>query len=312
MHLDFTFVLSNLLGLFLLIGVGYTCLHWNILPQSALPILSTLLIDITMPCTCFIALAGRTYDAAFLKSGLIIIFIGFVVYGLSLIADLLLTRPLRIRKTHRGLWAFAATFPNSGFMGYPVILALTNEEGLALAVLFGISCTLICFTFGALAINRDNTDASNQQNLLSILVQPVNIATVLSLIFYVGQIPIAEPVRTAITDLSNVTTPLSMMVCGMELAKNSGRDLFTDPDAYSCALMRLIVSPLIALAALNCFTFSNPLIIPVVIITLAMPCAGLTTIFAESFHLDTGFAAKAFFLTNAASLITIPLICMLL
>ncbi len=312
MHLDILFVLSNLLGLFLLMGIGYACLHWNILPQNAMQIFSALLMDITLPCTCFITLASRTYDAEFLKSGIIIVIIGFLVYGLSLAADLLLTRPLKIRRAHRGLWAFAATFPNNGFMGYPIILALTNEEGLALAVIFAIPFTVICYIFGALAVSRDNEDASTRLSLRSILVQPVNLAIVLSIVFYLGQIPIAEPVRIAVTNLSNVTTPLSMMVCGMALSRSTGRSLLTDRDAYTCTVMRLILSPLITIAALKLFSFPNPLIVPVVIITMAMPCAGVTTLYAEIYHSDTDFAAKVSFLTNAAALLTIPLICMLL
>ena len=62
MHLDFWEVLSNLLGLFLLIAVGYGAVRLDIVPAGASGVLSRLLLKIALPCTVFTSLL-RPYVA---------------------------------------------------------------------------------------------------------------------------------------------------------------------------------------------------------------------------------------------------------
>src|SRR5699024_9493467 len=73
--LDIGEVFSNLLGLFLLIGVGYGAVRFRVLPASASKLFSQLLMNVTLPATVLTSLV-QPYDPAFLSSGLLEVALG--------------------------------------------------------------------------------------------------------------------------------------------------------------------------------------------------------------------------------------------
>ena len=188
--LDIRDVFSNLFGLFLLIGVGYGTVRLRVLPASASKMLSSLLMNVTMPATIFTSLV-RPYDPAFLRAGLLEVVLGLALYILYGVISALLARPFRVTRERRGLWTFACAFNNNGFMGFPIALALFGEEGLALAVFLGIPFNLLAYTTGATLICMDRSAAGDAPPVSwrSILLTVVNGATLLGLILYAAQIP---------------------------------------------------------------------------------------------------------------------------
>ena len=312
MNLDFFFVFANLISLFLLIAAGYAAMRLHMIPDHASPVLSALLMRITLPATIFISLATKQYDPGFLSDSIAILLIGFPLYGGMLLLFYKIAEFIHVQENHRGLWAFGVAFSNNGFMGFPIILALLGSDGLALAVVYNIAFNLTLYTIGVVIISRDSTAENQGIDLKKTLLSEINLAVLLSLIFYLGRIPLLSFTGSALTQLSNITTPLSMFITGMALAGNSGRALLTDRDAYSCAISRLLLHPIATLLLLRLIPELNPLIFQVVILTAAMPTPGVMTVLAESYHSDLRFAAKASFVSNILSIATIPLICLLL
>ena len=258
MQLDIGMVFSSLIGLFLLMGVGWVSVKAKIVPPSASAPMSSLLLKVTLPCTIFSSLATREFDSAFLVDGVIIIVIGLVLFPLYAALSWGISKVLKVPAGRRGIWSFGATFCNNGFMGFPVALALFGEEGLALAVMFGVPFNLLVYTLGVRMVCADCGTDAQPVNLVRTLLSNINIALILSLIFYVGQIPLPEALMTPVTHLSNVTTPLSMFVTGMTLASGKGTELFRDKDAYTATGMRLIVVPLLTWAVMSLLPLSQP------------------------------------------------------
>lgn len=306
-------VFSNLAGLFLLIAVGYAAVKLRILPASSTKLLSNLLMQITLPATVLVSLV-RPFDPSFIQEGVLIVVIGtglFLLYGLlaALLAPL-----FRVPQGRRGVWIFSGMFSNNGFMGFPVALALFQEEGLALAVFLGIPFNLLAYTLGPRLMCMDHgaEDTGPAPSWRSILFTSVNCATILGLVLYLAQISIPSVLSTPLTHLSNITTPLSMLVTGMNLTGGRVSDLVRDRDAFSISFLRLILFPVITWAILCLLPISNPLLVGVTLIIMAMPSAAISAILAETYHSDKEFAARTVFLSSLLCLITIPLISLLL
>lgn len=316
MQLNFWEVLSNLVGLFLLIAVGYAAVRLNILSASSSAVLSKLLLKITLPCTIFTSLL-RPYDPAFLKDILIVIALGLVLFPINAFLAKLLSKACRVPEGRRGVWSFCATFCNNGFMGFPITLALFGEEGLALAAIFGLPFNLLVYSVGVgmICMDRDNRGGTDKIKWASVLITGINIAAVLGLIFYFAQLSVPTAVLTPITHLSNVTTPLSMFVTGMNLTSGKFSTLFRDRDIISSSAARLVAMPLISFAILTLinlvFPFPNPLIFGVVFIIMSMPAPAVATILAENYGASREFAAGIVFLSSLFCIITIPLMAML-
>ena len=332
MHLDFMVVFSNLLGLFLLIGAGFLAARLRILPKEASPYFSALLIKITLPCTIFISLATKEYDPSFIKDSLLTLGIGLAAFPAMRLLGSAGARLLRVPEGKRGIWAYGCAYPNTGFMGFPICLALFGAEGLALAVIYNITFNIYVYSIGAMAIAGDAAHAAGdaagavsasgsaggqgsragRPSLKKVLFSGINFSVLLSLIFYFGRIPVPGPVAIPLTHLSNITTPLSMLITGIAIGQNRGAELFSDRDAWSASAARLLVCPLLLFAVLSHLPIQNRMIVSVVSVIMGMPVPGVTTVLAETYHGNLSMAAKLSLLTNLLSMLTIPLICMLL
>ena len=336
MHLDFMVVFSNLLGLFLLIGAGFLAARLRILPKEASPYFSTLLLKITLPCTIFISLATKEYDPSFIKDSLLTLGIGLAAFPAMQLLGSAGARLLRVPEGKRGIWAYGCAYPNTGFMGFPICLALFGAEGLALAVIYNITFNIYVYSIGAMAIAGDGAgDAAHtagdaagavsasgsaggrvaragRPSLKKVLFTGINFSVLLSLIFYFGRIPVPGPAVIPLTHLSNITTPLSMLITGIAIGQNRGAELFSDRDAWTASAARLLVCPLLLFAVLSHLPIQNRMIVSVVSVIMGMPVPGVTTVLAETYHGNLSMAAKLSLLTNLLSMVTIPLICMLL
>ncbi|MBQ3448683.1 MAG: AEC family transporter, partial [Synergistaceae bacterium] len=156
MKLDLFMVMSNLISLFALIAVGYIAIRSGILTQKASVHFTTLLMKITLPCTIFISLVSREYDPAFVHDSMIMMIAGLIVFSGMLYLSRYIAILIKVDKSYRGVWAFSCAFSNSGFMGFPICLALFGPEGLALSVVLNIAFNITVYTIGAIEISHDN------------------------------------------------------------------------------------------------------------------------------------------------------------
>lgn len=312
MELDFGVVLSNLVGLFLLMGVGFIAVKAKILPASSSGAMSALLLKITLPCTIFNSMAGLSFDPAFVTDLLIVVGLSLLIYLLNTLLSWLLVHVFRVADGSRGVWMFGSIFSNNGFMGFPVCYALFGDQGLALAAMTSLPFNLLVYTLGARLVCIDTRGEAQPIQWRSVLLSNINIALVLGVAFYFLQVPLPGALLTPLTHFGNVTTPLSMFVTGMALAAGKGAELFRDRDSYSACLMRLVLMPAIAWIILLVFPVVNPLIPGVLLVIMAMPAPAVTTILAETYHGNRELAAKIVFLTSLFCIITLPLFTLLL
>ena len=301
------------MGLFLLIGVGFLAVRTGLVPAQASKPFSALLMKITLPATIFAAMI-RPFDADFMRLGASIFLLGAVLFPAYAALSLPLSRLLRVPEGRRGMWCCCTTFCNNGFMGYPVAYALFGDEGLVLAVLLGIPFNLLVYSLGArmvcMDIPKDRPGAA--MSLRSVLLTPINFALVLSLIFYFAQLPVPTPILTPIQHLSNVTTPLSMFVTGMNLAQGKVGDVVRDRDAITASAVRLLVFPVLTWALIGLLPMLDTLVVGVTLIVMAMPAPAVSTIMAEQYGGNTQLGARIVFLSSLLCILTIPLVSLLL
>lgn len=304
-------LLTNLVGLFLLLGAGFLSVRVKLVPAEATGHFTALLMKVTLPATIFTAML-RPFDAAFLKDSVVIFLLGFCLFLASALIALPAARLFRVPQGGRGMWMMCCTFCNNGFMGYPVILALFGEDALALAAMMGIAFNLLVYTLGAKQILLD-APAGQEMSLSwrKLLCTGVNGATLLGLVFFCLQLEVPSAVLTPIQNLANVTTPLSMFLIGMTLAKGSIGEAFRDRSAFSACFMRLLVMPVLTWAVLKVLPLGSSMIANVVLITMAMPAPAASTVQAEQYGCNATLSARIVFLSSLLCIVTIPLVALL-
>ena len=313
MIMDLSVLLSNLIGLFLLIGVGFFAVRTGILPAEASKPMTALLMKITVPATIVSSML-RPLDMGFLKMGASMLLVGMVILPLFSVVSLGLSRLFRVADGRRGMWCFCATFCNSGFMGFPVALALFGEEGLALTVILSIPFNLMMYSIGAKMVCMDLPRDGSAQAISwgKVIFSVINLSLVVGLFFYFTQIQLPQAVRGPLDYLAGVTTPLSMMITGMNLSQGKAGDIFRDRDILTAAGTRLLILPVLAWGLMRLIPGLSSLVLGAALLNFSMPSPAAAALLGEQYGGDTQTAVRAVFVSSLLCIVTIPLVSLLL
>jgi len=217
---------------------------------------------------------------------------------------------MKISEKDRGVWVFASTFSNNGFMGFPIAYAILGKEGLFLASISNTVFNVLIFSVGIKLITIGH-ESGKGINIKKLFLNNNNIAIFLGIIFYMTQTSLPKPILSSLNYMGNVTTPMSMFLVGLSISNSRVQDMFNDYKLYFLCAVRLLIVPLLTVIVMKIIPFDSMSLVPkVMVIVLAMPAPSATAIIAEQYNGNKELAAKVVFLTSILSIVTIPFILM--
>ncbi|NLI59837.1 MAG: hypothetical protein GX375_00200 [Clostridiales bacterium] len=149
-----------------------------------------------------------------------------------------------------------------------------------------------------------------QTSIAKAVINPGTVSVVIGMVVFLFPIELPNPVSQVLDMVGSMTAPLSMLIVGALLGSIDLKSIFIGFDAYYGSLLRLILMPMIAILALSPLGIERELLGVCVVVT-AMPAAANTAIFAEKFDGDSILGSRSVGLSTILSIITIPLIMML-
>ncbi len=309
----FQTMVTSLISLFLCLGTGFVCRRLRVLDDGIVSGLAGLLIKVTLPCTIINSMI-MDFSPEILGEGMLTMGITLAAYLFGAALGYLLSRILKFNTKQKQVTIFALTFPNVGYMGFPVIQALLGQQGVFYTSMGNASFNLLAFSFGVLLFTADKpseTKLSAVQMTKSILLKPAFIATFIGFVLFLFSLRPPEPVSKALTMLGAMTTPLSMIILGSILSKSKISTIFSGVSVYVISFLRLVVIP--AAVFLVCRPFiRNDMLFSVLVLLSGMPAAAITAIFAEEYGSDADFASRTVFVSTLLSIITMPVFTLLL
>lgn len=194
---------------------------------------------------------------------------------------------------------FAAMFPNYVFMGMPVILAMYGDAASQPLVIYSLPHSLLVSTLGYMVLA-----SSGKVNWRSV-INPCTISVLVGFAWLALGIPVPGFVADVLEMGSNVVSPIAMFQVGMIIGgfRFDGVRVLRDAALFSVA--RLIVLPLIVAVVLTLCGLRG-LYVSVPAMVTAMPVAANMTITAGAVGRHEQIAAQTVFVTTVLSLITIP------
>ncbi len=299
-------ILSSIVTLFLMIGVGFLAFRSGYITRQGVSGLSSLLVNITLPC--LIIGSMQVPLSPDLVSDIEWIFlIEAVCYLIAFISGLILTFFLSVSRFESGVVRFMLLFSNLGFMGYPVSYALFGEESYFYVTLVNIPFGFLVFTLGISLLRPDFIKISELYRILT----PGLVASVIGLIFFFTGITIPSPLSDTLDLLGSVTTPLAMVVIGALLATFPIGTVFSDRRIWAVCVFRLVIIPFVLWLVISRIV-SDPVLIAIPVLLAAMPVAANTVLMAEEYGVNAEFASKGVFLSTLLSLLTLPVAGLLL
>ena len=295
----------TILSIILMIGLGYFLKRIDFLSSKDIDPLNKIVMYILLPCMIFNALYNA--DMSLIpKLGIL----PFVILFSSLITGVVSYFILKqFNLDDKKLWAVLVTvmIANTAFMGYPVTLGIYGQDGFLRAIFCDIA-TLITFLALSFVLTL-KFGGSVKKSIKKIALFPSLWAVILGILLNLLNIPIGGVLENTINYLGQGAIPLIMIALGLSIdlsaiSRSKSMIAFT-------SVMKLAFFPFIAFLFANQIGLLN-LEHTISIVEAAMPSGMMSLLLAISYKLDYELTSDCILINTVISLITLPLIIVLL
>lgn len=309
-------VVPLLLSLFALLGVGLALRAFKVLPASATDVINLLIVDVTMPALIVQTLRRASFDA---RMGPAVAAVAAALL-VSLAVSVLVTRAFGLSRKVQGAAGLVGGFSNTGFLGLPFVLSLypSRPQAAATAVVIdAVVTTTLLWTLGvgfaSWMSGAPRVDEPRSRRLWrtvrKLVVKPLVLAVMLGALLSVTGAELPGFVDAALDRAGEATAALVFLSLGMSLdvAAVRGRVLAL----ASISVVKLLLAPLVALGVVLALGVSGE-IGEVAVLQAAMPTAMVSAIIAYTYGCDRGFAAGTAVTTTLGSLVSLPVVVVVL
>ena len=287
---------------------GYLLMKKKLVRPDSISTLATLLLYVCSPFQTIYAMQQVEYSPYMVKYLAITLGLGFLLMG-GVMALLYIITAKKQTEVPWRICITAAVMGNCGFMGIPLLEALLPEypQAVGFASMFFVAYNVLMWTMVSFIITRDKKYISAKK----IFMNPSVIAMGISLVMFFARIKVAGQVSDVISLLSKMCTPLCMLILGMRLALVPIKPIFTSFVQYAAIALKLIVFPLLTLLICSILPLEREYAVGMYILGCA-PVGNMVLSFAELLGEGQDTAANVVLLSTLLSMITIPLMLMLI
>ncbi len=294
---------------FALVLCGYVAVRRRMLPQLAIPGMNSFVLYFALPCLLY-RFGSTTPLAQLLDPGM------FGVYLLcALLMVALVTGVARLRGidwNNGAFGALVAAFPNTGFMGVPLLVALLGPRASG-PVIVTIAVDLIITTSLCIAMSRFGQGGSGtalRHALAGVLRNPLPWAILLGALASGVGMGLPGPVDSTVGLLAAAASPVALFTIGAVLARshmNAGGHA-SHADTVFVALAKLLLHPFLVFAvghaAIATGVALDPFAWKVLVLVACLPCASNVALLTERFGADTGRIARIILVSTALSFVS--------
>lgn len=288
--------------MFIYMAFGFAVSRTKVLGRQGRQGLSAVLINVTLPCMILHSFETKVTGDELIRAAQALI-VSALVCIIAYFAGQLLWR--NKPEGRKSILLFGTMFSNAGNAGLPIIALVFGDTGVFYASFFLIPLRILMWTLGLGLFVK----GEGKQKWKALLFNPSLIVVFVGLMLMAFQWNLPSLISTAITNVGNMTGPLSMMIIGATLANMTLKDV-CDKDVWLLSLLRLLGIPLVLLGMLR-FVGVDTIIWQISVVLLSMPVAANTAILAEIYGRDTAFASKCVFVSTLLSILTVPCLTLL-
>ena len=296
---------------FALVLCGYLAARGGILPQPAIPGLNAFVLYFALPCMLYRFGAstpiGQLLDPA--------------VAGVYLLCALVMvggTVALTLRRqgwNDAAFGALVAAFPNTGFMGVPLLVALLGAQSAGPAIVTMvvdmIITTSLCIALSRLdGAGTHGVGVALKNAFKGMATNPMPWAIALGAIASALQFTLPGPLDKTVAMLADAASPVALFTIGAVLARSQMNlhERVLARDYVSVALAKLLVHPLlvwaVGTAAIALGVPLTPFALTVLVLLAALPSASNVSLLAERFGAHNGRIAHIILVSTALAFLS--------
>jgi malonate transporter and related proteins len=330
-------VLQITLPFFALVLLGYIATRQKLMPTSAIPGLNTFVLFFALPCMLF-RFGSSTPIAQLLDAS---VFVVYLPCALTMVAlTMTLTRSRRTNWNNASFGALVAAFPNTGFMGVPMLVALLGAQVAGPAIITIlidlVITTSLCVALSRLdGAGRHGAGAALKKALLGMASNPMPWAILLGTGFSAMNLELIGPLAKTVELLGNAASPAALFTIGAVMARSAMMQASptidfpdtgphteqraskkiplkqissTPQDFWMIALLKLFLHPLLVLliggSAIQLGLPLSHMALTVIVLVAALPSASNVALLAERFEADTGRIAKVILVSTTLAFLS--------
>ncbi len=301
---------------FALVLCGYLAARRQMLPFEAIPGLNGFVLFFALPCMLF-QFGAKTPIAQLLDASAFFMYLFCALVMVAFVVAITLNK--RFGWNDAAFGALVGAFPNTGFMGVPLLVALLGTAAAGPAIVT-IVIDMVITTSLCIALSR--LDGAGQQGvgqaaknaLLGVVKNPLPWAILLGTLFSAFQIELPGPVEKTVALLGDAASPVALFTIGAVLARSQKiahheqHGPLTWKDYVPVALIKLFLHPVlvlvVGLAAISMGAPIDSFALKVMVLVAALPSASNVAMLSERFGADNGRIARIILVSTAAAFLT--------
>jgi malonate transporter len=319
-------ILTVTFPFFALVLCGYLAARRGMLPLAAIPGLNGFVLFFALPCMLY-RFGASTPIAQLLDPAVALtyLFCALVMVGFVIAVTLQSPEHGRIGWNDASFGALVGAFPNTGFMGVPLLVALLGAQAAGPAIVT-ILVDMVITSSLCIALSRlDGAGESHagggasaalaaKNALKGVATNPMPWSILLGALVSALQIELPKPVVTTLGMLADAASPVALFTIGAVLARS--QMLAVDDKSHAVrwqeyvpvALIKLFLHPLLVLlvgsAAIGLGVPIDKFALLVLVLLAALPSASNVSLLAERFGADNGRIARIILVSTAAAFFT--------
>lgn len=303
-------ILSITFPFFALVLCGYLAVRRALLPQAAIPGLNSFVLYFALPCMLYRFGAG-TPIARLLDVG---VFGVYLVCALTMVGvTLAVTLSHRIDWNDAAFGALVAAFPNTGFMGVPLLLTLLGPRSSG-PVMVTIVIDMMITSSLCIALSRVGSTQGGKSTFVNALKgmagNPMPWAIVAgTLTSWLGLV-LPKPLMQTVGLLADAASPVALFTIGAVLARAQMQGANAAPlgEYVPVAFKKLLLHPLLVFgvghAAIALGWPLDRFALNVIVLVACLPSASNVALLSERFGANTGRIARIILVSTVVSFLT--------
>jgi predicted permease len=311
-------ILSVTFPFFALVFCGFFATRKGLLPLEAIPGLNTFVLFFALPCMLF-RFGSSTPIAVLLDPALALVYLTCALIMVALLV--LLTRNAQ-RGGHIGwndaaMGALVGAFPNTGFMGVPLLVAFLGASvgpAILTIVIDIVLTSSLCIALSRLDRGGGDALGAAKSALTGVASNPMPWSILLGAVASANGLVLPAPLASTLRLLADSASPVALFTLGAVLARSH---LLASQDAAHAvpwqdyvpiAVAKLLLHPVLLLGlAYGGRALGLPLdsaAITVVVLVAALPSAGNVTLLAERLGANNGRIARIILVSTVGAFFT--------
>jgi len=301
---QFNILLNQMFVFITLIAIGFIAQRIKLLNDNTIDSLSAVVIRLILPCmVCTIVVNGATLNGVFQK--LPFFLCSFLMIGILSLIGFISSKLMRLQAPTSYINTAVIGFPNTGFIGYPLLMAMFPERGpLAIAVYVIVDQV----TFWTVIPVLTKKEASLKSISLKGMINPPFISLIIGLILISFNIHPSNVVWDTVTDVGSTCKYFALIYIGADIGRRGFKKIIEKPKIFIAVPIKLIIAPLIVFFILRTIgVLTNEELIMITSLSM-LPSMVVVCMLAAQNESDADYATAGLILTTLCSMVTMPLV----